>query len=298
MGQSINWRMQVNQIDTNLNIRTGPGVQYDVVGQLVPMEVRVFVWEDVGWFQMPDYNWCCGDYLTMIEDLDKAAPTQVTDAPASPTVAQTQTTYTGDQTNGSGADVSSSNLLDDVYVDPADDQIDWKTTFSMDTTVNPDIVEALTNLKSIWGMPHQFTKEADVRYGKWEYGRKYSDTFLSDAPIMIVTPGRANFMTGAQQNKKEGILSLLTNSGGDSTDDTTINDILKDDKLEYYTFYIQYAEYMKYVNSLCRQCAINMGMDGKNNPSKIDYRMYNWSAVSMYANGGASNMIHFLRSID
>jgi uncharacterized protein YgiM (DUF1202 family) len=50
-----------------LNVRTGPGKQYDLVYQLSEGERVNVIKSENGWAQLGDGNWCYGEYLEKLE---------------------------------------------------------------------------------------------------------------------------------------------------------------------------------------------------------------------------------------
>jgi len=126
--------------------------------------------------------------------------------------------------------------------------------------------EFKTNTR-IFGTPFQFTNETDYRpfvNQDLNYGRKYLENIVAEAPVVYLTPGLPEYMPDADKNVKESMDSFIkARSSGTGVSNEAMESILSTE-LRYYDFVSAYAEYMRYVNLLCRVCAKYMGLDGTN----------------------------------
>lgn len=147
----------------------------------------------------------------------------------------------------------------------------------------------------IFGMPYSFTKYAD--YPLYDrrvinpdkatgLGREYAENIYAEAPIIYLMPGVPRYMPGISQKDKEFIdkyaalkdLPETSNALGYEMEERA-------SKIHgrYYDLVPAYDEYIKYVNILCRTCAVFMGIGDKMAPgTTTPYAVYNWSRYSNF----------------
>ena len=161
-----------------------------------------------------------------------------------------------------GTSGNSSNNTGTTYTPPSTGNTGSNVTTQLNNTKASDMI--LENTR-IFGSPFQFSNIADNRPFANDndisgYGRKYLENIVAESPIVYITPGIPNYMPGASTDDKNTLTSFITNKlqennvGSDAA--SKINDI----EGRYYDFVPAYAEYMKYVNLLCRVCARYMGL--------------------------------------
>lgn len=114
------------------------------------------------------------------------------------------------------------------------------------------------NLNGIHGVPYQFMDTVDRRTDpKNSIGRRYAERIVSKMPLLLLTPGRPDFLPSFNKTERNHIKDALINGlgklGGNLETILTTSG-------RYYTFKFDYAEYYKYVNSLLRMCAIYLGV--------------------------------------
>ena len=127
-----------------------------------------------------------------------------------------------------------------------------------------------TGLRGLWGMPYAFTDITDPIPGaitrntsdgqQWFYGRVFTETFLSDMPILVITAGVPSFMTQASEDdKKIAMTAIMQNDPSKSEEIAEYN--IDGGGIEYFTFKESMAEYYGYVNFMCRGIAsfLNLG---------------------------------------
>ena len=127
-----------------------------------------------------------------------------------------------------------------------------------------------TGLRGLWGMPYAFTDITDPIPGaitrntsdgqQWFYGRVFTETFLSDMPILVITAGVPSFMTQASEDdKKIAMTAIMQNDPAKSEEIAEYN--IDGGGIEYFTFKESMAEYYGYVNFMCRGIAsfLNLG---------------------------------------
>lgn len=146
------------------------------------------------------------------------------------------------------------------------------------------LMDRFKNNTRVLGLPFQFSNVADRRVSNdndLQYGRKYLENIIAEAPIVYLTPGIPEYMPDADTSTKEALDNFMkARSEGSGISDTVLADILGTD-LRYYDFTPAYAEYTRYVNLLCRICSIYMGIDQLTVPGTTEkYGSYDWGKWS------------------
>lgn len=127
------------------------------------------------------------------------------------------------------------------------------------------------NMNGIYGIPYQFMPSVDPRMvpnrdpknfngadNKCEgFGRKYSEKIIANLPLLCITPGKCDYMSGYTKDEKEGLLAALLDDNGPETEISNI--ITKNGR--YYTFTFDYNAYFDYVNGMCRSGARFLEID-------------------------------------
>ena len=118
----------------------------------------------------------------------------------------------------------------------------------------------LDNMNQVMGMPYQFMETVDPKIDSNScFGTKYTERIITKTPLLLITPGKVDFMPSAKKTEAAGVISALA-SQKFGTESADLSDILNDGG-RYYTFAFNYAEYFEYVNNLCHSCAIFLGVD-------------------------------------
>lgn len=102
------------------------------------------------------------------------------------------------------------------------------------------------NLNGIFGIPYQFMSNVDRRIDGTTIGRTYADRIVSRMPLLLISPGRVNFMRD-YKDKTEAGLALLKLI--DSVTPTELNDSVNNVG-RYYTFDFDYMNYYGCVNQM------------------------------------------------
>lgn len=123
-----------------------------------------------------------------------------------------------------------------------------------------------------FGIPYQFDENTDEKLPGSIYGITYARKILTRMPIMMVTPGRAAYMSDFKKSDKFTELAKLLNLS--PTDDSDANDVTLADLLgsntaegeiinsgRYFTFEFDDTNYFKYVNPMCQAGAKFLGID-------------------------------------
>ena len=160
--------------------------------------------------------------------------------------------------------------------------------------------------RKIFGHPYQFLPTTDIRpEGLSNLGRIYISNILAEAPILSIMPCKPNYLPSMDEEQKQQIVESLMAQISQST-----TDLMKEmaqkvtDSIEtrYFATDIDFVEYMKYVNLLCRGAALFMDLGDKIVPgTNIPYKEYNWSnwhLSNTFNNSSISNQFKMPGSID
>ena len=162
----------------------------------------------------------------------------------------------------------------------------------------------------LFGVPYQFPDQVDPRIKQISpyIGKKFLENIMTEGPVCTIIPGKPKFLPSDSNKvtKENTATSLLQAAGGSFSglqqliDDNTLDD------MRLYDFEIDYNNYMKYVNILCRAGASFLGLQdtvsvGTTEYSfqNYDWRNYRWDTVanmSLAQKGeSASTLINSLR---
>lgn len=146
----------------------------------------------------------------------------------------------------------------------------------------------------IFGIPFHFTYETDYPFYDQSIvtsgasvegvGREFVENIYSEAPIVYFLPGIPSFMPDVSASDKAIIDNYIktTNETQDKLD-AGITEAVNDINGRYYDFVPAYNEYIKYVNLLCRSCAIMLNIGKRNAPgTTTPYASFNWSRYSNF----------------
>ena len=265
----------ITQFDP-LNIREAPGgLSSRVIGSL-PKGSQVYVNNvtDIGginWYQLEDgRGWVCGTYLDLGPNLDE------TQQPV-PIVANTipENIITTETNNDDAPLVQSTDIGTGIDAQIIANAIANNNNYEKK-------IDASTRL---FGCPFQFTAETDFRVPNINIGRKYLETIISESPICFFTPGKPSYLPDISE-KQRSALNAFFNRDVNSMEDaeaasnkkTLLSKILGNKDVRYFDFKTDYAEYIRYVNLLCRICSIYLGINEKYfGNSGTKYGDYNWA---------------------
>lgn len=170
---------------------------------------------------------------------------------------------------------------------------DQRKTEKFSTTIDYDASQlskmVIKDCRGIHGMPYQFMDIADRRLivskngAEGHFGRKYAERIVTRMPLLLLTPGEPNYLTGFSKESKKNILSYLGNAIKGFTPDETLENMINgdDDSGRYFTLDFAYNSYYKYVNSMLRQAALFLNIHGVRIPEKgnkpVQLGNYDWS---------------------
>lgn len=129
-----------------------------------------------------------------------------------------------------------------------------------------DIEDSLniSSCRGIHGMPYQFMPIADTRISSAHdaFGRKYAEKIVARMPILCLTPGKPIFLEGYNNATKGRILDKFIRY---ATNQDSVNklDELIGGAGKFYSIQFEYKRYYNYVNTMCRQAAMLLGIGDK-----------------------------------
>lgn len=140
-----------------------------------------------------------------------------------------------------------------------------------------DLSNLNTNTR-IMGTPFRFLKSADYRpTTDIDLGRQYIENILAEAPIVHLIPGIPSYMPGINESEQEAIDNFIRARYNNSDISNEALEKILTTEGRYFEFQSAYAEYVRYVNLLCRICSVYMGISEKNVPGTNEkYITYDW----------------------
>ena len=156
-------------------------------------------------------------------------------------------------------------------------------TVKDETTMGVYSDNIINKLQGIHGAPYQFMKEVDSRPPGSKIGRKYQERIISRMPLLLITPGEPNYLTGFSAKSKSNLLDYIKGLMI-SKNETSIKDLLSDESTvtRYFTLDFAYAQYYQYVNSMLRMASRFLEIHGRTFPSgksgkEVPLWKYDWS---------------------
>ncbi len=128
-----------------------------------------------------------------------------------------------------------------------------------DTQYAGNVADSLLvdNLSGVYGIPYQFPESVDPRPdSKSSFGSIYAERIITRMPLLMMSPGKVDFMSSYKTGEKKAVLDVLLNDGDGASD---INDFLEKPG-KYYTFAYDTENYWKYVNAANQASAIYLGI--------------------------------------
>ena len=113
------------------------------------------------------------------------------------------------------------------------------------------------NLSGIYGIPYQFTNNVDPKLSNSSFGSIYANRIISRMPLLMLSPGKVDFMNKATTGERLSVLDALV--GAESGSDSKLSDFIKKPG-KYYTFAYDTQNYWKYVNAMNNACAVYLGI--------------------------------------
>ena len=145
---------------------------------------------------------------------------------------------------------------------------------------------ATNNMNGIYGAPYQFMPNVDPRLGeKTNFGWFFAEDIVANMPLLMITPGEPNFLSGFSKRDKKNFITILNKSAAGKLGDkvaSKLEDLIdtKGDDRKYYTFKFDYTTYYNYVNPMLWNCAEYLGIGNKEikiGTQTAKLTSFNWS---------------------
>lgn len=141
----------------------------------------------------------------------------------------------------------------------------------------------------MFGMPHQLLPHNDPRLTTgMDLGRVFAQTFLLEAPTVCIKPGIPKFLPGKTKSEKQAYFSsVLSASGGNSSDLEAILTDETEDTIQLYEHKGAFKEYMASVNIMAQSMARFLGIDKVEVPwANCTFGNYNWMYYTLQVQNG------------
>ena len=232
-------------------IRKGPDMASELIGFIDTDTVYTATLKRNGYLFLTEINgWVMEVYLEVVKDLVGSS---------------TNMSSEEFQEQLANLDEATKNQIENILTDEEKKAIYMQFSNSeygdvMSTSDAADIL-LTSDLNGVWGIPYQFTEEVDPPLDKNDkssinFGYVYTDRIINRMPLLIISPGKVDFMQGFKESDVMATLETLIT--GDN--DTVISDFLSKPG-KYYTFSYDESTYWEYVNAMNNACAVYLGID-------------------------------------
>lgn len=278
-----------------VNIRSGPGMGFDVVKQhptnhmMLSKEIKT----DGGgnmWYKVKD-GWLSANYAVQVKEQMKPNISNMargvrffndggggtpSAAPSSPPP-DTTTKPTDNTPTTSGTPFSDTILKSSIHAQQmaaiSNPSGGIATSILSGGGISPNNNSDAMLKKRIYGVPYQFMETVDARpsiYAEEESEKRDVELgthflqMMAEAPVISVLPGRPNFLPDMEEEAKKQMLSELDEASKkvmDSVEEKAQEAISATEKdMRYFEFVSDHSTYIRYVNTLCRMNAVMMGL--------------------------------------
>ena len=185
---------------------------------------------------------------------------------------------------------------------PSVESMFGEDAFTSGISLEDNVFSNINKISGVFGLPYQFLPAADTRLIAESnesilrsIGYEYANKIVEKMPLLLISPGRANFMTKYSKEEKKNLLSYIVSPGNA---ETTLDDLV-DSGGRYYTFEYAQTEYYTYLNPMCRIAALFLGIGDIQLPEasaplkNMDWREYTESHISSIGDWGDYNSIPF-----
>jgi hypothetical protein len=262
--------------------RSGPGNSFTIFSTipLVKKEQIIVIALENGWFKRDSGGWIKQEDLMFLEDIE------ATDASKKMQSVEiknpTQSSLSAEQKALADDQKEIENMTSGGEIDLNTLQIEVANLFSSKGKPYNSNTAILKDLKNTWAMPFQFLKTTDRRITGMDFGRKYYENIVLNMPLLSIIPGKPVFMKGQNMKVKSAILNALSDADKDILNMGTLDEIMDNRYGQYYSFESDYTHYINYVNRLCQQAAVYLGIgkDKAYNTNK-PYQNFNWHSYEV-----------------
>ena len=207
-----------------LRVRNAPSLSGAIIGQLPDGSTHHASKECNGWYYIDGYNgWSSGEWMT------------ITGGPT------TTTTTTQPAPNYMSLEEAVEN-----YANSTEESFESITNYTT------------KNLNGIYGIPYQFMSSVDQRLDECSYGITYGEKIISRMPLMLVTPGKVNFMRSWKD--KESAANVIMKYF-DKVNPIDLDDLSSKTAQRFYSFDFDYVNYYGCVNQMITSGAIFLGIE-------------------------------------
>lgn len=140
----------------------------------------------------------------------------------------------------------------------------------------------------LFGLPHQLTENNDYRLSKkTQLGTMFTETFMMDAPIIYIKPGKSKFLPGMTTSQKKNMLNTILRAASGEDKSASIAKTLRnmgDKDWRYFEFTADYSGYMTDVNWMCKIGSVFLNLNKTQVPwetKKVTYGAYDWSGYKL-----------------
>ena len=222
------WTCTVRTNGAILRVRNAPSLSGAIIGQLQNGSTHKASKENNGWYYIDSYGgWSSGDWMRV-----SGGPTNVT-TNTQPAV-QVVPEYIS---------------LDQALENYGNSVVESYQSITNYTT---------KNLNGIYGIPYQFMASVDERLEGCTYGATYGEKIIARMPLLLVTPGKANFMRSWKD--KDSAANVIM-SYFDKANPLDIEDLTTKSAERFYSFDFDYVNYYACVNSMIASGSVFLGIN-------------------------------------
>jgi len=263
---------------SKINARSGPGTTFDYVGTCKAWETIdvIGVEKDVSgvnWYKIKEGCYICSKFC----DVGVSHPDENSKKSAGKKTNRMRIVSTQDNS-------ISSNPLGGIITNAGGGIGNALDNFLNQSFGASESTEMIMK-RRIFATPYQFLGTTDIK-GDPEspntgVGRMYTSNILREAPILSIMPCKPNYLPGLSTDQQTQITKAIYDMVSESTTDLMKalgQEVIDDVETKYFSTDVDYVEYIKYVNLLCRGAALFMGIGEQLVPgTTIPYKEYNWS---------------------
>lgn len=254
-----NWKGTVGA-RLGLNVRSGPGLQYGIINCMTNKTAVSATKEENGWYYIPSLGgWSSGQYIdnmsggpiavkkddaTTVTEEDAKESAKAAEAEAKKLIELVTNEETGKKEyKYNKENVSMEEAIND-YVNFTEGDI--KSTSEYVTK----------SLNGIYGIPYQFMSSVDQRIDGSSIGHVYADKIISRMPLLLISPGRVNFMRDYKsKSSAANALMKIVDAVNPVELDQMVNNVGR-----YYSFDFDYVNYYGKVNQMVASGAVFCGL--------------------------------------
>lgn len=218
-----------------LRVRNAPSTAGAIIGQ-IPNGITVQASkEDNGWYFIDQYGgWSSGTYM------------QVTGGPTNTTAVNTNPESQKEEGKKKKKEKKEEISLEEAL-----------ERYAESTVGDMKIKGLITkNLNGIYGLPYQFMSSVDKRIPGTKIGKIYADKIVTRMPLLLLTPGRVNFLRD-YKSKKDAANTIM--KVFDNISPINLNEMVSNVG-RYYSFNFDYVNYYGCVNQMITSGSVFLGL--------------------------------------